>query len=181
MVRALRGIPYAAAPVGELRWKPPQAPASWRGVREGAHFGPDCMQPNEYPELRGTGMSEDCLSVNVWTPAGRSDARLPVMVWIYGGGFSYGAGSHPSYDGEALARRGVVVVTLNYRVGLFGFMAHPELTAESPRKASGNYALMDQIAALGWVQRNIGGFGGDPARVTVFGFKSALTAMAVGH
>ena len=176
-VRAFRGIPYAAAPVGELRWKPPQAPASWQGVRDGANFGPECMQPKEYPELRGSGMSEDCLSVNVWTPAGRSDARLPVMVWIYGGGFTYGSGSHPSYDGEALARRGVVVVTLNYRVGLFGFMAHPDLTAESSRHASGNYALMDQTAALGWVQRNIGAFGGDPARVTVFGQSAGALAI----
>ena len=176
-VRAFRGIPYAAAPVGDLRWKPPQAPAGWPGVRDGSKFGPDCMQPSEYPELRGAGMSEDCLSVNVWTPADRSDARLPVMVWIYGGGFTYGSGSHPSYDGEALARRGVVVVTLNYRVGLFGFMAHPDLTAESPRKASGNYALMDQSAALRWVQRNIAGFGGDPGRVTVFGQSAGALAI----
>jgi para-nitrobenzyl esterase len=122
-------------------------------------------------------MSEDCLSVNVWTPADRSDGRLPVMVWIYGGGFTYGSGSHPSYDGEALARRGVVVVTLNYRVGLFGFMAHPDLTAESARKASGNYALMDQSAALRWVQRKITAFGGDPGRVTVFGQSAGALAI----
>lgn len=168
-VLAFRGIPYAKAPIGALRWREPQAAPTWSGVRDGSKFGPDCMQPNEYPELRGAGMSEDCLSVNVWTPARTSAERLPVLVWIYGGGFTYGSGSHPTYDGEALARRGVVVVTFNYRMGLFGFMAHPQLTAESPHKASGNYALMDQIAALKWIQRNISAFGGDPLRVTVAG------------
>jgi para-nitrobenzyl esterase len=147
-------------------------------VRDGSKFGFDCVQPNEYPELRGGGMSEDCLTINVWTPAKTSAEKLPVMVWIYGGGFTYGAGSHPSYDGEALARRGIVVVTLNYRVGLFGFMAHPQLTAESPEKASGNYALMDQIAALQWVQRNIGNFGGDAKRVTVAGQSAGALAIS---
>lgn len=176
-IRSFKGIPYAKAPVGDLRWRTPQPPEPWSGVRDGSKFGPDCMQPNEYPELRGAGMSEDCLSVNVWTPARKADERLPVMVWIYGGGFTYGSGSHPSYDGEALARRGIVVVTLNYRVGLFGFMSHPQLTAESPDKASGNYALMDQIAALQWVQRNVGAFGGDPQRVTVAG--QSAGAMAI--
>lgn len=168
-IRAFRGIPYAQAPTGPLRWKPPQAALAWQGVRDGSRFGPDCMQPNEYPELRGSGMSEDCLSVNVWTPAKTDRERLPVFVWIYGGGFTYGSGSHPSYDGEALARRGVVVVNLNYRMGLFGFMAHPQLSAETSTRSSGNYALVDQIAALQWVQRNIKAFGGDPARVTVAG------------
>lgn len=177
-VRSFKGIPYAKAPVGELRWRAPQPADAWSGVRDGSRFGPDCMQPNEYPELRGAGMSEDCLSVNVWTPAKTSGERLPVMVWIYGGGFTYGSGSHPTYDGEALARRGIVVVTLNYRVGLFGFMAHPQLTAESPERASGNYALMDQIAALQWVQRNIAQFGGDAQKVTVAGQSAGAMAIS---
>lgn len=168
-VLGFRGIPYAKAPIDELRWRAPQAAPAWAGVRDGSKFGPDCMRPNEYPELRGAGMSEDCLSVNVWTPAKTSAERLPVLVWIYGGGFTYGSGSHPSYDGAALARRGVVVVNFNYRMGLFGYLAHPQLTQESTHKASGNYALMDQIAALTWVQRNVAAFGGDPTRVTVAG------------
>lgn len=168
-VRSFKGIPYAKAPVGDLRWRAPQAADAWSGVRDGSRFGADCMQPNEYPELRGSGMSEDCLSVNVWTPARTSGERLPVMVWVYGGGFTYGSGSHPTFDGEALARRGIVVVTLNYRMGLFGFMAHPQLSAESATRSSGNYGLQDQIAALQWVQRNIGAFGGDAGRVTVGG------------
>jgi carboxylesterase type B len=177
-VRSFKGIPYAKAPIGELRWRAPQAAEPWTNVRDGSRFGPDCMQPAEYPELRGAGMSEDCLSVNVWSPARTSAERLPVMVWIYGGGFTYGSGSHPTYDGEALAKRGIVVVTLNYRVGLFGFMAHPQLTAESPDKASGNYALMDQIAALQWVQRNIAAFGGDPKKVTVAGQSAGAMAIS---
>ena len=177
-VRAFRGIPFAAAPVGPLRWKPPQAALAWPGVRDGSRFGPDCIQPTEYPELRGTGMSEDCLSVNVWTPAKTRGERRPVLVWIYGGGFTYGSGSHPSYDDEALARRGVVVVNFNYRMGLFGFMAHPQLSAETSTRTSGNYALMDQIAALQWVQRNILAFGGDPARVTVAGQSAGAMAIS---
>ena len=177
-VSAYRGIPYAAAPVGALRWRAPQPAAPWPGVKPGDKFGADCMQPAEYPELRGADMSEDCLNLNVWSPAQRTTSKLPVMVWIYGGGFTYGSGSHPSYDGEALARRGVVVVTLNYRVGLFGFMAHPQLTAESPTHSSGNYGLLDQIAALQWVQRNIAAFGGDPAHVTVFGQSAGAHAIS---
>lgn len=168
-VRAFRGVPYAQAPVGPLRWKAPQPAATWTGVRDGSRFGADCMQPTEYPELRGSGMSEDCLSINIWTPARTNRERLPVMVWVYGGGFTYGSGSHPSYDGEALARRGIVVVTFNYRMGLFGYMAHPQLSAESSTRSSGNYAVLDQLAALRWVQRNIGAFGGDASRVTVAG------------
>jgi para-nitrobenzyl esterase len=168
-VHAYLGISYAAGPVGENRWRAPQPAQPWSGTRDGSKFGPDCMQPAEYPELRGAGMSEDCLSVNVWSPAKQAGEKLPVMVWIYGGGFTYGSGSHPSYDGEALARRGVVVVTLNYRVGLLGFMAHPDLSAESPSRSSGNYGLLDQIAALKWVHRNAAAFGGDAGKVTVFG------------
>ncbi|MGO4812586.1 carboxylesterase/lipase family protein [Cupriavidus sp. 2MCAB6] len=168
-VKNYRGIPYAAAPEGKLRWQPPQPAQPWEGVLDGSRFGPDCPQPAEYPELRGNGMSEDCLRLNIWTPAKVASDKLPVMVWIHGGGFRYGSGSHPTYDGEALARRGVVVVTINYRLGLLGFLAHPGLAAESPTHTSGNYGLMDQMAALRWVQRNIAAFGGDPAKVTVFG------------
>ncbi|WP_232232596.1 carboxylesterase family protein [Cupriavidus sp. amp6] len=155
-VKTFRGIPYAAAPEGGLRWKPPQAAKPWEEVLDGSRFGPDCPQPAEYPELRGAGMSEDCLRINVWTPAKASTEKLPVMVWIHGGGFRYGSGSHPSYDGEALAKRGVVVVTLNYRLGLLGFLSHPALAAESSTHTSGNYGLMDQMAALRWVKRNMG-------------------------
>ncbi len=168
-VRCYRGIPFARPPVGELRWRPPEPPDAWTGVRDCSCFGFDPVQPPEYPELRGNGTSEDCLTVNVWTPARSNSKKLPVLVWIYGGAYTYGSGSHPSYDGERLARRGIVVVTVNYRLGLLGFMAHPELSAESPDGSSGNYALMDQIAALEWVRRNIEAFGGDPARITAAG------------
>ena len=168
-VRSFKGIPYAKGPVGNLRWKEPQPAEAWVGVRDASQFGPDCIQPKEYPELRGSGMSEDCLSVNVWTPAKTNHDELPVLVWIYGGGFNYGSGSHPTYDGEALAKKGIVVVTLNYRMGLLGFMAHPDLTAESPTRSSGNYGLMDQIAALKWVNQNINAFGGNSNKVTIAG------------
>lgn len=167
-VKRFAGIPYAAAPVSSLRWKPPQPAKPWAGTRDATSFGDYCTQPQEYPEQRGA-MSEDCLNLNVWTPAKRSTDKLPVIVWIHGGGFTYGAGSHPSYDGQALASRGAVVVTINYRLGLLGFFAHPQLTAESPERASGNYGLMDQAAALRWVQRNIASFGGDAGNVTIMG------------
>lgn len=176
-VKKFYGIPYAAAPVGDLRWKPPQPAKQWAGERDSKDFGDFCIQPEEYPEQRGK-MSEDCLNLNVWTPAKHKDDRLAVIVWIHGGGYAYGSGSHPSYDGESLARRGVVVVTLNYRLGILGFMAHPDLTAESPQKASGNYGLMDQTAALKWVQRNIAAFGGDPAKVTVMGQSAGAHAIS---
>jgi para-nitrobenzyl esterase len=168
-IRAFRGIPYAAPPTGPLRWRPPQPAPAWQGVRDATAFGRDCPQPDYYPELRGAGQGEDCLTLNIWTSARSDDAPLPVMVWIYGGGFSTGSGSHPTYEGAEFARRGVVLVTLNYRLGLLGFMAHPGLTAESPDRASGNYGVMDQIAALQWIRRNIVAFGGDPNRVTIFG------------
>lgn len=159
-----RGIPFAAPPVGDLRWRPPQPAAKWEGVRELAKFAPDPYQGNG-----GGNVSEDCLYLNVWTPAKSAAARLPVLVWIYGGGFAGGSTSTPVHNGEHLARKGVVLVSINYRVGPLGFLAHPELSAESPHKASGNYGLLDQIAGLKWVQRNIAKFGGDPERVTIFG------------
>ena len=173
-VRVYRGIPFAAPPVGDLRWKPPQPASHWQGVRPASEFGNACWQ-TPYPpafaiyQTELPPLSEDCLYLNVWTSAKSAADRMPVMVWIHGGGFTRGAGSLPTYDGENLARRGVVVVTINYRLGIFGFFAHPELTAESPHHASGNYGLMDQIAALAWVKKNIAAFGGDPNRVTIFG------------
>jgi para-nitrobenzyl esterase len=167
-VQAFKGIPYAAPPVGDLRWKPPQAPKPWQGERQAAEFGPACPQPPS-PMGKLPNQSEDCLTLNVWTPAKRAGQRLPVMVWIYGGGFIIGASSQPLYSGEPLARQGVVVVTVNYRLGVFGWLAHPRLTEESRHHSSGNYGLLDQIAALKWVQRNIPAFGGDPRRVTIFG------------
>lgn len=166
-----KGIPYAAPPVGELRWKPPQPVAPWKEVRLCDSFGPSCPQPPQsgtfYLEVGST--SEDCLYLNVWTPAKSAKERLPVMVWIHGGSFETGSGSMQVYDGTNLAAKGVVVVTINYRLGPLGFLAHPALSAESAQGVSGNYGLLDQIAALQWVQRNIAAFGGDPARVTVFG------------
>ena len=174
-VRVYKGIPYAAPPVGALRWRPPQPVAPWDGVRAATSFGNNCMQRSangaSFPPYGGdrsaTTMSEDCLYLNVYTAAGSASARQPVMVWIHGGAWTSGAGA--IYQGEDLARKGVVVVTLNYRLGVFGFLAHPELTGESAQHSSGNYAILDQIAALQWVKRNIAAFGGDPTRVTIFG------------
>jgi para-nitrobenzyl esterase len=170
-VRAFLGIPFAAPPVGQLRWKPPQAAAAWQGVRQATAFGSRCMQANVFADMvfRDPGISEDCLTLNVWTPANAGNAELPVMVWIYGGGFRAGGTSEPRQDGEHLAHKGVVVVSMNYRLNIFGFFAHPELAAESPQHAAGNYGLMDQTAALRWVARNIAAFGGDPRKVTIFG------------
>jgi para-nitrobenzyl esterase len=170
-VRVFRGIPFAAPPVGSLRWKAPQPVARWSGVRKAAEFGPRCTQARVYSDMifRDKGPSEDCLYLNVWTPAKSAKDKLPVMVWIYGGGFQAGGSSEPRQDGENLARRGVVVVSMNYRMGVFGFLSHPELTKESDRHASGNYGLMDQWAALEWVKRNIATFGGNPDNVTIFG------------
>ncbi len=170
-VRAFLGIPYAAPPVGPLRWKPPQPAERWRGVRSAASFGARCMQPKLYADMifRDPGQSEDCLTLNIWTPAKKKNARLPVMVWIYGGGFTTGGTSEPRQDGEQLAHKGVLVVSMNYRLGIFGFFALPSLAMESASHAAGNYGLMDQTAALQWVRRNIAAFGGDPANVTVFG------------
>ncbi len=159
-----RGIPFAAPPVGELRWRPPAPAEKWDGVRRADKFGPDPYQGDG-----GEGVSEDCLYVNVWTPAKSPDEKLPVLVWIYGGGFSFGSTSTPVHNGEHLARKGVVLVSINYRVGSIGFLAHPELSAESPQRVSGNYGLLDQIAGLRWVRDNVAAFGGDPDRVTIFG------------
>jgi para-nitrobenzyl esterase len=169
-VRAFRGIPFAAPPVRELRWRPPQPAAPWQGVRPADRFADQCMQARVFGDMRfrNTGTSEDCLYLNVWAPdSARAGARLPVLVYFYGGGFVAGDGSEPRYDGASMARRGVVTVTLSYRLGIFGFFAHPALTAESG--AAGNYGLMDQTAALRWVRANIAAFGGDPARVTIAG------------
>jgi len=170
-VAAFKGVPFAAPPVGALRWKAPQPAPDWKGVREAAEFGPRCMQGNIYGDMifRDKGPSEDCLYLNVWTPATSAKAHLPVMVWVYGGGFAAGAASEPRQDGQNLARKGVVVVSMNYRLNVFGFFSHAELAKESGRDSSGNYGLLDQVAALEWVHKNIAGFGGDPAQVTIFG------------
>ena len=169
-VRSFLGVPFAAPPVGDLRWRPPQPPAAWEGVRKATSFGPRCMQAPIFGDMIFRDeVSEDCLYLNVWTPARSADDRLPVMVWIYGGGFQAGSASEPRQDGSHMAQKGVVVVSFNYRLGIFGFFAHPELTAESPHKASGNYGLLDQVAALEWVRKNIAAFGGDPGNVTIFG------------
>lgn len=165
-----KGIPFAASPVGDLRWRPPQPVKSWDGVRKADKYASACPQIQfDIPIFPKVETSEDCLYLNVWTPAQSPTESLPVMVWIYGGGFAMGSTSMPLYSGEQLAKMGVIVVSVAYRVGPLGFLAHPELTAESPQKVSGNYGLLDQIAGLQWVQRNIKAFGGDPDRVTVFG------------
>ncbi|HEX5230444.1 MAG TPA: carboxylesterase family protein [Bryobacteraceae bacterium] len=180
-VRVYKGIPYAAPPVGDLRWHEPRPASHWEGVRKADEFGPVCMQ---FQRGGGTGPapSEDCLFVNVWTAAKSASERRPVIVWTYGGAFTGGAGSLAMYDGDALARKGVVVVTYNYRLGIFGFLAHPELAKESEHRASGNYAMMDMEAVLRWVQKNIAAFGGDPKRVTIDGESagSMLVSAMVG-
>lgn len=159
-VTSFKGIPYAAPPVGVLRWREPQPVKPWSKILDATKFGPSCMQTDDLPK------SEDCLTLNLWRPANAS-SRLPVMVWIYGGALAHG--NTPQYPGDALARQGVIVVSMNYRMGRFGFFAHPALTAESPDEVHGNYGYLDQIAALKWVQRNIEAFGGDPKNVTIFG------------
>ncbi|HYL35804.1 MAG TPA: carboxylesterase family protein [Bryobacteraceae bacterium] len=180
-VRVYKGIPFAAPPIGDLRWKPPKPAPPWQGVRRATQFGAACMQlfvpRSEFYYSEPEPTSEDCLYLNVWTAAKSSSERRPVMVWIFGGAQTRGSGSWtvPGLietrlnDGEALAKKGVVLVTLNHRLNIFGFLAHPELTKESDRGSSGNYAFLDQIAALEWVQNNIAAFGGDPKRVTLFG------------
>ena len=193
-VDAFKGIPFAAPPVGDLRWRPPQPAAPWTGVRQAAEFGANCMQgrgggpppsagaragapapapapPAGAPVVQAP--SEDCLFLNVWRPASATPgARLPVMVWIHGGGFTGGSGASPNTSGAQFARQGVVLVSVNYRLGRFGFFAFPALSRERPDETKGNYAYMDQIAALQWVKRNIAAFGGDPNNVTIFGFSA---------
>jgi len=173
-VEVFKGIPYAAPPVGKLRWRPPQPPKAWTELRTCDKFSAKSLQQNR----RGGGeQSEDCLYLNVWTPRKRSDTKLPVMVWIHGGGFTQGSGHQPGYNGTELAKRGVVLVTINYRLGALGFMCHPALSAESSHGSSGSYAILDQIAALKWVKENISNFGGDPGNVTIFGESAGGTSV----
>jgi para-nitrobenzyl esterase len=170
-----RGIPFAAPPVGDLRWRAPQPAAKWEDVRKAAKFAPGPIQGGNPP----SGKSEDCLYMNVWTPARSSKDRIPVLVWIYGGGFGAGATSERNYSGENLAKKGVVLVSIAYRVGQLGFLAHPELTAESPNHSSGNYGLLDMIAGLQWIQKNITAFSGDPNKVTIFGESAGGIAVSM--
>lgn len=180
-VREFFGVPFAAPPVGPLRWAPPQPAPAWSGVRATTAFASRCLQAPLFPDMvfRSPGPSEDCLYLNIWTPAKARGERRPVLVYFYGGGYLGGDASEPRYDGEAMARQGVVVVTVGYRLGVFGFLAHPELTAESPHHASGNYGLLDQTAALEWVRRNIRAFGGDPEQVTIAGESAGSVSVSV--
>jgi len=172
-----KGIPFAAPPMGDLRWRAPQPALKWKGVRKADQFACGCMQSMGGPPP--SGMSEDCLYLNIWTPAKSPKERVPVLVWIYGGGFNGGATSIPGYGGEKLAKRGVVLVSIAYRVGILGFYAHPELSAESPHHVSGNYGLLDMIAGLQWIKRNIAAFGGDPKKVTIFGESAGAIAVSM--
>src|ERR1700733_7218088 len=178
--RDFLGIPYAAPPVGPLRWKPPQPAAKWQGVRQSTSFGSRCYQQERYDDMvfRDPGESEDCLTLNVWTPPDKPKGKLPVMLWIFGGGFTGGGASEPRQDGEHLTRKGVVVVTMNYRLGIFGFFATHELAATDPHHAAGNYGLMDELAAMQWVRRNIKAFGGDPDNITIFGESAGSFAVS---
>jgi para-nitrobenzyl esterase len=184
-VTAYKGVPFGAPPVGDLRWKPPQPPAKWTGVRDASKFGASCVQNERGSSLPWTEefmtsgpISEDCLFLNVWTAAKSAKEKRPVMVWMYGGGFNEGSGEITAYDGAALAKKGVVLVSMNYRMGALGFLVYPELTKESEHHSSGNYGLLDQIAALQWVHNNIAAFGGDPDKVTIFG--QSAGALSVG-
>ena len=170
-IRAFKGLPFAAPPVGDLRWREPQPAKKWLGVRAAKQFGPRAMQLPVFGDMgfRSNGMNEDCLYLNIWTPAKSNKEKLPVLVYFYGGGFVAGDGSEARYDGESMAKLGMVAITVNYRLGVFGFLVHPELTQESPHKASGNYGYQDQSAALRWVKQNIAAFGGDPNKITIAG------------
>ncbi|RDC65017.1 carboxylesterase/lipase family protein [Adhaeribacter pallidiroseus] len=170
-IRAFKGLPFAAPPVGDLRWREPQPVKNWQGVQPAKQFGPRAMQLAVFGDMgfRSSGMNEDCLYLNVWTPAKSNKEKLPVLVYFYGGGFVAGDGSEARYDGESMAKLGMVAITVNYRLGVFGFLSHPELSKESPHKASGNYGYQDQAAALRWVKQNIAAFGGDPSKVTIAG------------
>ncbi|MGA3185770.1 MAG: carboxylesterase family protein [Bryobacteraceae bacterium] len=182
-VRVYKGVPFAAPPVGDLRWRAPKPAADWSGIRKADQFSATCMQ-TPYPEgslyrSEPQPVSEDCLYLNIWTAAKSASDKRPVMVWIHGGAFTRGSGSTPVYNGEMLAKKGVVLVTINYRLGVFGFFAHPDLTAESEHHSSGNYGILDEVAALQWVQKNIAKFGGDPKRVTIFGESAGSWAVNV--
>lgn len=170
-----KGIPFAAPPVGSLRWRAPLPPAKWEGIRQAVSFAPGPVQGGNPP----SGKSEDCLYLNIWTPAATKEDKIPVLVWIYGGGFGAGSTSETNYNGENLARKGVVLVSIAYRVGQLGFLAHPELSSESPHNVSGNYGLLDMIAGLQWVQKNIAAFGGDPDKVTIFGESAGGIAVSM--
>jgi len=182
-VRVYKGVPFAAPPIGDLRWRAPKPAADWPGVRKADQFSATCMQT---PYAEGSlyrsepqPVSEDCLYLNIWTAAKSASDKRPVMVWIHGGAFTRGSGSTKTYDGENFAKKGVVLVTINYRLGIFGFFAHPELTMESEHKSSGDYGILDEVAALQWVQKNIAKFGGDPKRVTIFGESAGSWAVNV--
>nr|WP_294943330.1 carboxylesterase family protein [uncultured Mucilaginibacter sp.] len=179
-VISFKGIPFAQPPIGDLRWKDPQPVNNWGGIRKCDAFCYNAMQKKVFGDMgfRSPGMSEDCLYLNVWVPAKKTAAKMPVLVYFYGGGFVAGDGSEARYDGESMANRGIIALTVNYRLGVFGFLAHPELSKESPHKSSGNYALMDQNAALRWVQANIAAFGGDPKRVTIAGESAGSIAVS---
>lgn len=179
-IQSFKGIPFAQPPVGDLRWKAPQPVTNWNGVKQTKKFGPRGIQSNVFGDMgfRSDGMSEDCLYLNVWSPAKSADEKLPVLVYFYGGGFAAGDGSESRYDGENMAKKGIVTLTVNYRLGIWGFFSHPELTKESPNHASGNYGLLDQNAALKWVQANISKFGGDPKRVTIAGESAGSIAVS---
>ncbi|MDP4208215.1 MAG: carboxylesterase family protein [Bacteroidota bacterium] len=170
-----KGIPFAEPPVGDLRWRAPQPAKSWEGIKQTDKFAPAPFQGGNPP----SGKSEDCLYLNIWTPAKSAKEHIPVLVWIYGGGFSFGSTSEPVYSGEKLAQKGVVLVSLAYRVGQLGFLAHPELSTESPDHVSGNYGLLDQIAALQWIKKNIAAFGGNPDKVTIFGESAGAISVSM--
>jgi len=174
-LKVFKGIPFAAPPVGDLRWKAPQPVHKWEGIKETKEYGPAAFQGGNPP----SGKSEDCLYLNVWSPATSADEKIPVLVWIYGGGFSFGSTAEPVYTGEKLAKKGVVFVSIAYRVGQLGFLAHPELSAENPNNVSGNYGILDMIAGLEWVQKNIAAFGGDPNKVTIFGESAGGIAVSM--
>src|SRR5512133_1358410 len=170
-----KGIPFAAPPVGNLRWRAPQPAEKWEGIKQADKFAPAPMQGGNPP----SGKSENCLYLNIWTPAKSANEKIPVLVWIYGGGFSFGSTAEPVYSGEKLAKKGVVLVSIAYRVGQLAFLAHPELSAESPNNVSGNYGLLDMIAGLQWIQKNIAAFGGDPEKVTIFGESAGGIAVSM--
>jgi para-nitrobenzyl esterase len=180
-VRIFKGIPFAAPPVGELRWKGPQPQMSWKGLRQADKFGPACLQTNVFGDIyfRDNQPSEDCLNLTIWIPAKPASARLPVFLWYYGGGFVAGANSEPRYDGENLAKKGIIVVEPNYRLGVFGFFSHPELAKESGQNSTGNYGLLDQVAALQWVVKNIAAFGGNPHNITIGGESAGSFSVSV--